>query len=81
MKKLIVAALIVPFALGLAACDVDQTEEGEMPDVEVSGGNLPEFDVETADVDVGTKTTTVEVPTVDVKMPGDAEGKPVTGNE
>lgn len=81
MKKLIAAALIVPFALGLAACDVDQTKEGEMPDVEVSGGNLPEYDVETADVDVGTKTTTVEVPTVDVEMPGDAEGKPVTGDE
>lgn len=52
-----------------------------MPDVEVSGGNMPEFDVETADVDVGTKETTVEVPTVDVDMPDDAEGKPVTGNE
>lgn len=81
MKKLISAALIAPLALGLAACDVDQTEEGEMPDVEVSGGNMPEFDVETADVDVGTKTTTVEVPDVDVTMPDDAEGKPVTGDE
>lgn len=81
MKKLIATILIVPLAMGLVACDVDQTEEGEMPDVEVSGGNMPEFDVETADVDVGTKTTTVEVPTVDVTMPGDAEGEPVTGNE
>lgn len=81
MKKLISAALIAPLALGLAACDVDQTEESEMPDVEVSGGNMPEFDVETADVDVGTKTTTVEVPDVDVTMPNDAEGKPVTGDE
>lgn len=81
MKKLIAAALIAPLAMGLAACDVDQTEEGELPDVEVTGGNMPEFDVETADVDVGTKTTTVEVPTVDVTMPGDAEGEPVTGSE
>jgi hypothetical protein len=80
MKRLIAASLIAPFALGLAACDVDQTEEGEMPEVEVTGGNMPEFDVETADVDVGTEEKTVEVPTVDVDMP-DADGTPVTGDE
>lgn len=80
MKKLIAVALITPFALGVAACDVDQTKEGNMPEVEVSGGNLPKYDVETADVDVGTKETTVTVPTVDVSMP-DAKGKPVTGKE
>jgi hypothetical protein len=67
--------------MALAACDVDQTKEAELPEVEVKGGQAPEFDVETADVDVGTKTTTVEVPTVDVDMPDDAEGKPVTGDE
>lgn len=81
MRKLIAASLIAPFALGLAACDVDQTEEGEMPDVDVQGGNMPEYDVETADVDVGTEEKTVEVPDVDVTMPDDAEGEPVTGNE
>lgn len=81
MKRIIVTALIAPFALGLAACDVDQTQEGEMPEVSVEGGQMPEFDVETADVDVGTEKKTIEVPTVDVKMPGDAEGKPVTGSE
>jgi len=81
MKKLIISAVIVPLAAGLAACDVDQTKEGELPNVEVEGGQVPEFDVETADVDVGTKTTTVEVPDVDVNMPDDAEGTPVTGDE
>ncbi|MBI1404010.1 MAG: hypothetical protein GC147_12455 [Porphyrobacter sp.] len=79
MKRLIATSLIVPFALGLAACDVDQTEDGEMPEVDVKGGNMPEYDVETADVDVGTKEKTVEVPDVDVTMP-DAEGTPATGN-
>ena len=44
-------------------------------------GNLPEFDVETADVEVGTEEVTIEVPTVDVEMPGDADGEPVTGSE
>lgn len=81
MKKIITATFAIAATFGLAACDVDQTEEMEMPDVEVSEGNMPEFDVETADVDVGTEETTVEVPTVDVEMPDDADGEPVTGNE
>jgi hypothetical protein len=80
MKRLIAASLIAPFALGLAACDVDQTEEGEMPEVNVEGGNMPEYDVETADVDVGTEEKTIEVPTIDVEVP-DADGTPVTGDE
>lgn len=80
MKRIIASTLAATFALGLAACDVDQTQEGEMPEVDVQGGQMPEFDVETADVDVGTKETTVEVPDVDVTMP-DAKGTPVTGDE
>ena len=81
MKRIIITTLIAPLAIGLAACDVDQTKETELPEVEVKGGQMPEFDVETADVDVGTKETTVEVPDVDVTMPGDAKGTPVTGDE
>ena len=80
MKRTITAALFAPLAIGLAACDVDQTQEAELPEVEVKGGQMPEFDVETADVDVGTKETTIEVPDVDVTMP-DAKGAPVTGDE
>lgn len=80
MKRIIATSLTLPFALGLAACDVDQTKEGDMPEVEVTGGQLPEYDVETADVDVGTEEKTVEVPDVDITMP-DAEGTPATGDE
>lgn len=80
MKKFALAAVASTLALGLAACDVDQTEEGSLPEVEVEGGNMPEFDVEAPDVDVGTETTTVEVPTVDVTTE-DAEGEAVTGDE
>ncbi len=80
MKRILIASLIAPLAIGLAACDVDQTKEGEMPEVEVKEGQLPEYDVETADVEVGTKETTVEVPDVKITMP-DAEGTPATGDE
>jgi hypothetical protein len=81
MKRIIITSLIAPLAISLAACDVDQTKEAELPEVEVKGGQAPDFDVETADVDVGTEKKSIEVPDVDVKMPDDADGKPVTGNE
>ena len=65
-------ALLSTFATG---CRVRQTEEGEMPDVDVQaeGGNLPEYDVEAADVEVGTEERTVKVPDVDVTMPPETE--------
>ncbi len=45
-KKLLLAAAIGS-ALAITGCDVDQTEEGDMPDVDVDAesGNLPEYDV------------------------------------
>ena len=62
---LISAALL---GLSLTACSVDKTEEGEAPelDVDADAGQLPEYDVDTADVNVGTETTEVTVPEVDV---------------
>ena len=61
--------LIAASTLAFAACDVDQTKEGELPDVDVnaSGGQLPEYNVEGPSVEVGTENKTVEVPTVDVE--------------
>jgi hypothetical protein len=81
MKKFATVLVLGAATLGLAACDVDQTEEGELPDVDVEAGNMPEYDVEGPDVDVGTTTETVEVPTLDIDGPDDAEGVPVTGND
>lgn len=65
---LFIAALVT--GIGLTGCDVEQTEEGEMPevDVEAEAGNLPEYDVDWADVEVGTRTEMIEVPKVVVVM-------------
>ena len=81
-------------ALALAACDIDQTQVGDLPDVDVSEGQLPEFDVEgpdidvdieerqieVPDVDVDTETRTVPVPDIDVDLP-DEDDDETSGNE
>jgi hypothetical protein len=83
MSKKTSVLVAVLLTLPLAACQVRQTEEAKAPEVEVEGGQLPEYDVDTADVDVTTKPqditvpdvdvstreTTVQVPDVDVKSP------------
>ena len=68
MKKSI-GLLVGTSCLGFTACDVDQTKEGKAPevDVNVSGGQLPEYNVQGPDVDVGTVNKTVQVPTVERK--------------
>lgn len=59
-----VVAIIAAFAFGLI--DISQTKEMKAPDVSVSGGQAPTFDVDTAKVDVGTKSTDITVPKVEV---------------
>lgn len=72
MKSRILGAFLAPaLAFGLAACSVEQTEEGEMPDVDVEAGEMPEYDVQPADVDVNADTTTVITPDVDITTPPD----------
>ncbi len=73
----------------LPACTVEQTQEAEPPDVDVdvTGGQLPRFDIDGPDIDVGLKETTVkvpklvvvmeevdvEVPYIDIDLPGEDE--------
>jgi hypothetical protein len=66
-KSLFIAA-ISGAAFLFAGCDIDQTEEGELPEVEVKGGNLPEYDVDVADVDVDTEEETIKVPKLKVAV-------------
>lgn len=62
--------IVAASALSLSACKVEKTDSGSLPDVDVQakGGDLPNYDVQTADVDVGTQPATVPVPDVDVDV-------------
>ena len=71
LKSAIAITMISLGTLGLAACDVKKTQEGNVtvPKYEVekkqSGDvTLPKYDVTTPDVKVGTTEKTVTVPTV-----------------
>lgn len=59
---------------GLVGCDVDVSEEGRMPDVEVREGEMPDVDVHGPDVETGEKEVTV--PTVDIDAPEEHENEP-----
>jgi hypothetical protein len=75
--------LIPMVAAGLAvtACDVEQTEEGEMPEVNVEEGNMPEYEVDGPEIKAGTTETQVEVPDVDVTTEEETVEVPVVGVE
>ncbi len=72
IKLLVGTSCLVLFS----ACDVDQTKEGNLPDVDVnvSGGELPEYNVEGPSINVGTENKTIQVPTIDVDAPKNADG-------
>ncbi|MHA7056955.1 hypothetical protein ACWGOQ_0007025 [Aquimarina sp. M1] len=93
MKKLIGIVIVI---LLVTSCDVQQKKEAKLPEVDVEvdteAGQLPTYDVDWADVNVGTKTkmvtvpkvvvvmeeVEVEVPYVDVDMPNDDEKEELT---
>ncbi|RCS26402.1 hypothetical protein DUT90_11610 [Polaribacter sp. WD7] len=90
MKKVIMTIMAAAF---IVSCDVNQTKKTKLPEVEVDveteAGQLPSYNVEWADINVGTTTkkvtvpkivviteeVEVEVPYVDVDMPNDNNNK------
>jgi hypothetical protein len=62
----VVAAVIIGllFATGFWSADV---KEGALPEVSVKGGDMPAVDVNSKEVVVGTKETTVDVPKVETE--------------
>lgn len=59
--KTALLAFALTSAFALAACDVQQTQEGELPDVDVAaeGGEMPAYNVESPEVDLD---SAVEMP-------------------
>lgn len=58
------------FIFCLSGCDVEQTQDGELPtvDVDAEPGTMPEYDVDGPDVDVSTQEQDISVPDIDVGM-------------
>jgi hypothetical protein len=69
---LLVVVALIGIAWYIGLIDFDASGELQAPKVEVTGGELPKVDVETADIEIGTKTQTIEVPTIEVEKAGDA---------
>lgn len=74
LKKSTYAILLALSAVGLSACDVEKTQEGnvKLPEFEVKKteeGNVtpPKYDVTPPDVTVTEKERTVEVPTIETE--------------
>lgn len=69
----VIAAVVAVIAIGFGVymVDIDQTEEGSMPDVDIAveGGNMPEFDAEVGDIETGTEEVTLDVPTIEFESP------------
>lgn len=69
MKKIV---SIVCIATLFMACNIEKKKDGELPtvdvDVEADAGELPDYDIAWADINVGTTTKTVEIPKLVVIM-------------
>lgn len=84
---LIVAVLIIIGGVATGFLNVNQIRSAQAPEVTTSrngvtakGGQAPAFDVETGSVKVGTKETTVTVPTVAVEKPSRNHAAASTNN-
>ena len=84
---LIVAVVALIIAVQTGFLDIRQTRGAEAPDISAnasgvtaSGGQTPQFDVETGKVAVGTRpqNVTVQMPTVEVQSP--QQNQAATGN-
>lgn len=79
LTLLLLAAVVIVILILTDVINISQTEEASLPEVQVEEGRMPEFDVDTADVDLGTerRTVEVEVPRVDVRGADEADADDV----
>lgn len=72
----IVAIVVLLLIVGVATGFINISGKGgSLPEVQVQGGELPKVDANVGAVDVGTKTETIKVPTVDVKTANETTNK------
>ena len=78
---LAIVALIVAIATGLI--NLNMTRTAQAPQISATGngvtakgGQAPAFDIETGSVKVGSKQTTVKVPTLGVQPAGQGQEQP-----
>jgi hypothetical protein len=58
--------LTLVLSMLLLGCTVEVEDPGSLPDVDVSGGELPEVDIDVPEVEITTDTQIVEVPDIDI---------------
>jgi hypothetical protein len=83
---LIILILAIIAAIATGFLDINQIRGARAPDISAThngvtarGGQAPAFDVETGSVKVGTKETTVKVPSLQVQPPQN-QAQPTTNN-
>lgn len=64
LSLVLILGLGFAVAWGFGLVSVTKTQDGALPVVRAEGGQLPQFDVKAATVEVGTTNTVVDVPTV-----------------
>lgn len=65
IRKLMTMAAMA-LLVGSVACTAEVEDEGQAPSVEVEGGEMPEVDVDPANVEISTDTQQVVTPEVNV---------------
>ncbi len=85
---LLILILLVVVAIGAIATgflNINQRQSAQAPQVEangsgvaVTGGKAPQFEVETGKIAVGTRESTVKLPSIEVRPAGG--GAPAAGN-
>ena len=79
---LIVIILLVIAAIATGFLDINQIRGAKAPQISTTGngitakgGQAPAFDVETGSVKVGSRQTTVKMPTVEVQKPAENDAE------
>ena len=73
LTLILLAAIVLLVLVMTDVVSIRQTEEARAPAIEVDEGQMPEFDVDTADIELGTERRQVEVEVPAVRMRGARE--------